>query len=312
MSTPAAGAAPAALVVVNFGSHDLLRRNLAWAFAGRASEGDGVDGPVIVVDNHRSDADSAAMAQLASEAGWELVPCAGNVGFGVGVNRGAERAWALGADVVVLVNPDLEITASQVTRLRDAARRDRSALVSPAIVGADGRAWGRVGGVDVRGGRLTTTHDGAGPGWLSGACLAVHRERWETLAGMDVDYFMYWEDVDLSVRCERAGGHLTLLEDVVVTHDHGGTAPTDAGKSAGYYYYNCRNRLVFAAKRLPVREMLRWIVLTPADVRRVVNRGRPLTRTAKVHRALPPALRGCLAGLWWMLRHSPSAIGAQR
>jgi N-acetylglucosaminyl-diphospho-decaprenol L-rhamnosyltransferase len=299
----------AALVIVNFGSHDLLRRNFGWAFGAEAAE---FDGPVVVVDNHRSHADTSAMSRLAVEAGWDLVRCATNVGFGIGVNRGVERAWELGAEVVVVANPDLEITASQVGRLADAAADDRTALVSPAIVAPDGRPWGRLGGIDLRGGRLTTTYDGSGPGWLSGACLSAHRQIWQLLDGFDPDYFMYWEDVDLSVRCVRAGGRLKLLADVVVVHDAGGTAPTTVGKSPSYYYYNCRNRLVFASKLLGPRDAIRWVATGSSDVRRVISRGRPLPRRAKIRYALPPALRGCGAGVWWMLANAMPRRGIRR
>ena len=166
-----------------------------------------------------------------------------------------------------------------------------------------GRDWGRLGRVDLRHGRLRVTDAGDGPAWLSGACFAVHRGLWERLGGMDGDYFLYWEDVDLSLRAQRHGARLVLVDDIVVVHEVGGTQQQQAsGKSSLYYFYNCRNRLVLAAKLLTLRQLVAWILTTPPEVRRVITRGAP-SRRDRYGRALLAALRGCLAGLWWALRH---------
>jgi N-acetylglucosaminyl-diphospho-decaprenol L-rhamnosyltransferase len=289
-----------AVVAVNYGSHELLRRYLSWAFVVP-----GYDGPdIVIVDNRRSDDDRVAITQLAREAGWHLVAPDTNLGFGAGVNLGAQAAWERGADVMVIVNPDLEIARADIEALVSAIAGDPQALVAPVIVDRTGRPWGRLGRVDIRRTCITLTDKGEGPLWVSGACLAIHRRLWDTIGGMDGDYFLYWEDVDLSVRVQEAGGAVRLLRDVVVVHDVGGTQQ-GAGKSSTYYYFNVRNRLIFASKRLKRREMLWWLVRTPSDIRAVASRGAGVFpgRAAKWRAALPPALRGCVAGAWWIATH---------
>ena len=49
------------------------------------------------------------------------------------------------------------------------------------------------------------------------------------LGGFDDEYFLYWEDVDLSYRCTRAGGALLVRQDLEVLHDVGGTQEPTAG-----------------------------------------------------------------------------------
>jgi GT2 family glycosyltransferase len=126
---------------------------------------------------------------------------------------------------------------------------------------------------------------------------------WERLGGFDEDYFLYWEDVDLSHRCDLLGGRLIVRADLTAVHDAGGTQDRASGraKSATYYYYNCRNRLVFAAKHLGRRDQLRWLVRTPADARRVLLRG-GRRQLAHPGRTVWPALTGSLAGAGWLLR----------
>ena len=42
-------------------------------------------------------------------------------------------------------------------------------------------------------------------GFASGAALVVRREAWDAAGGFDGDYFMYGEDLDLSLRLRLAG-----------------------------------------------------------------------------------------------------------
>ena len=85
--------------------------------------------------------------------------------------------------------------------------------------------------------------------WQTGACFLATIAMWDVVGGFDDDYFMYWEDIDLSWRWREAGGALLLRADATAVHDAGGTQ-SGAGKSSLYVYFNCRNRLLFARKRL--------------------------------------------------------------
>jgi N-acetylglucosaminyl-diphospho-decaprenol L-rhamnosyltransferase len=296
-----------AVVVVNYGSPDLLRRNLPGL--GPV--------PVVVVDNHKTDGDSAAARALAGEHGWQLLALDRNVGFGAAMNVGVRAALDSGAEVVLLLNPDAEIGPDALEGLRRAALADPAAMITPRIVHPDGSTWFSGGMLSLAEGRLRL-RDGTPPPryerWLTGACLALHRDLWERLGGFDEDYFLYWEDVDLSRRCERAGGRLVVRADLVASHQVGGTQADEPqrAKSAVYYRYNCRNRLLFAAKHLPPRDQLRWLLLAPADTWRVVLRGgrRQLLRPGRTVR---PAVLGMLAGAGWLLRAAARrALGSVR
>lgn len=290
----------AALIVVNYGSHGLLERNLGEL------DVQGLGALVVVVDNLRSPADSRAMAELAESRGWLLVPTGWNAGFGTGVNLGAAVALARGCDVLITLNPDLEVDAAVVRELAAAVRADPASMVGPRVMTPDGRVWFGGGFVALDEGRCRSVPGPAGertPPWLSGACLAVHRDLWSRVGGFDEEYFLYWEDVDLSYRVVRAGGRVEVRQDLTAVHQVGGTQhdPGVRARSAAYYFYNCRNRLLFAAKHLDRRDRWRWAVGTPADVRRVLLRGgrrqfaRPLS-------CLWPGVLGSAAGLARVVR----------
>src|SRR5262245_12437770 len=62
---------------------------------------------------------------------------------------------------------------------------------------------------------------------LSGAFLMVRRDVFERLNGFDEDFFMYGEDIDLSVRILKLGYKNYYLGKVEITHLKGGSTTFD-------------------------------------------------------------------------------------
>ena len=86
---------------------------------------------------------------------------------------------------------------------------------------------------------------------------------------------------------------MVVRPDVVAVHSVGGTQ--GESKSALYYFWNCRNRLLFAAQHLGPRDRRRWAWRTVPYAIEVVSRGgrRQLLHPASVW----AAVRGSVAGL---------------
>lgn len=281
-----------AIVVVNYGSHKLLRANLEPASA----ESPGVT--TIVVDNFSTETEREDVSRLCLEKGWLLLPRV-NDGFGAAVNAGVAHAMSLGHSVFILVNPDLSADADALMALAAHAAERPDALTSPLIVRPDGRLWFAGGEVSLDDGRTRTKagSDSSRPnGWVSGACLAVHRDLWSRVGGFDRDYFLYWEDVDLSWRCAAAGGQLMVRDDIVVTHSVGGTQQA-TGKSFLYYYYNCRNRILFARKNLDTATQRRWMRRSVSAARLIVLRGGKRQFLSRPWLPIWAAITGTVAGM---------------
>lgn len=266
-----------ALIVVSYGSTDLLATNLP-----RTVGDSGVR--VVVVDSFSGAGERQAVTSLAAEHGWELLTPATNTGFGGGSNLGAAHALATGARVLVFLNPDAWTDPTGLAALAAAAgAQDGSrnsprgrVLVAPRIHRPDGSVYSR-GLTYLRradgtmSGRRTSPSDVP---WLSGACLAVGAELWEELGGFDEDYFLYWEDVDLSWRALALGARLEVVEGAHVVHDEGGTQESRGrAKSETYYRYDIRNRMLFAHKNLARDDVRRWRRTLPRAARAVALRG---------------------------------------
>lgn len=288
------------IVVVNFASSELLKVNLV-----RVSEAL-PDARVVVVDNYSSDGERQAVVDLAYEQGWHLVPSAVNAGFGAGMNAGVARALALGCDLVMLLNPDAHIDADSTATLCAAVAESPMTAVAPKILTGAGAVW--FDGFDLyldNGSTLATRKRSAGnlrpvEPWLNGACMVVHRQLWLTVGGYEEDFFLYWEDIDLSHRIRLAGGALKVVSDARAIHDEGGThgehSKRPEAKSNLYYYYNIRNRLRFAGRHLTREEQKAWIRTAPKAAYDILLRG---GRRQFLHpwRPLRAAVTGTVHGL---------------
>ncbi len=261
-----------AVVVVNYGAHAMIARNLP-------ARGDLDGAAVYVVDNPSTVVERAAVADLCARRGWNLVPSAANEGFGSGVNQGVRAAIADGAEVVVLLNPDAAASGVALSSLARGVRDDPITVASPRVVTSSGHAEFSGAVVSLRTGRIRSAwvpedDDPEWVNWLTGACMAFDRETFEAVGGFDPGYFMYWEDVDFSRRVVEQGRRLAVREDLEIHHDQGGThtARGSRAKSPLYYYWNCRNRLVFG-RRFARVSWLRWLIATPAESRLIFLRG---------------------------------------
>ena len=250
------------IVVVNYGSSDLLERNLAPLTAALP------DAVTVVVDNRTDDEERDRVAVLAGRHGWAAEHPSSNLGFGTGVNLGARTAFELGATHLLILNPDAVIDPAAAMTLLARSLEAPDGLLCPRILRPDGSFWFDGSDLHLADGRLRNpARRGTAEvePWLTGACLLVDRALWERVGGFDDDYFLYWEDVDLSHRVLAAGGRLELCRDVTAIHDEGGThesAPRgQRRKSDTYYYYVIRNRLVFAAKHLDDARFRVWVGL---------------------------------------------------
>lgn len=183
------------------------------------------DDQLIVVDNHSSDGTVDAVREIAPAA--TVIEADSNLGFAAGSNRGAAAA---SGELLVFLNPDAT-----------PANGFREAIEGPLNDGRGWAAWqglvtaeqGRV--VNTRGGlvhfsgiawaggageSLAVESTAAEPGFVSGACLAIPRARFERMGGFAEEFFLYHEDVDLSLRLRLAGGTLGVVLGARVDHDY--------------------------------------------------------------------------------------------
>lgn len=287
------------IVVLNYGSSDLVERNLSRTARENRSS------PIVLVDNFSTDEELRRVGELSAREGWTLISSPVNGGFGAGINLGVNAAIAAGAEAVLILNPDAYIDGPSVASLSTAVAGRHRALASPRIVDSRGQVW--FSGADVY------LADGSTRGrakrelfpnqerweWLSGACMLIPRDTWIASGGFDESYFLYWEDVDFSRRVAQVDGELLVVESALAVHDEGGThadvAPGSRAKSTAYYYYNIRNRMLFASRQLDSSAARRWDRGSLRAAKEILLRG-GRRQFLKPYRPLRAAWRGLRDG----------------
>ena len=290
-----------AVIIVNYGDPSLVAGNID------ADVDADDDALVVLVDNFHSDDARASAEALCRERGWLFVASA-NDGFGAGVNRGAAAARRQGHHAFITVNPD---AIASVEVLRELARHvtvDPLALVSPFMDTGDGHPHFRGARMNRRTGQMRSgwsefDEDPEWANWLSGACLAFSARALDLLDGFSEDFFLYWEDVDISRRAAEQGMRLEIRPDLLVVHDEGGTqeAGSSRTKSPIYYFYNIRNRMLFGRRHRQGRAWARWVLSSPRQSARIWMRG-GRRQAFTEPRGLVAAGRGFLAGATELFR----------
>jgi N-acetylglucosaminyl-diphospho-decaprenol L-rhamnosyltransferase len=234
------------VLIVAWNSSEELRRTLPPLLA-ELREGD----ELIVVDNASPDDSAAVAKELAPRV--KIVTMGRNRGFAGGANVGVSAATG---DLLVILNPD----AMPLPGWGEAIRR-------PWL---EGRGWSAWQGLVAEGDGATINSAGnpvhfTGIVWAgmhgeplasapgagevpvaSGACLAVPLTVWRRLGGFAERFFMYHEDVDLSLRLRLLGETVGIEPTAVVAHDY------EFGASSGNKWrWLERNRLATLVRLWP-------------------------------------------------------------
>ncbi|MGH2955022.1 MAG: glycosyltransferase family 2 protein [Solirubrobacterales bacterium] len=267
------------VVIVTHDSREAIGRTVPAVIA-QLRDGD----ELIVADNASADGTPTLVRELAP--GAIVVETGANLGFAAACNRGAEAA---GGELLCLLNPDAVPQDGWREAIERPLRQGRGWSAWQALVTADdgrivntrggvvhftGIAWAGGAGEPVAVGRVDDVIGGesgpvagaangtvaapaesAEPGFVSGACLAIPRRTYLDAGAMPEEFFLYHEDVDLSLRLRLAGGRLGVEPGARVDHEY------EFAKGPEKWRYLERNRWATLVRTYPAGLLA---VLAPA------------------------------------------------
>ena len=223
------------------------------------------DYEAVLVDNGSTD-DSLSLVER--DFPWvRIVRNHDNLGFSAAVNAGIRTT---NSEYVVLLNNDTRASEDWLEQLVSAMDAMPEASFAacrmlrydpPHRIDSAGDRFSllRGGGVNIGAGEPAENHDQ--PAWVFGACAGAalyRRSLFADIGLFDEDFFLVFEDVDLSLRARVAGHRCLYVPEAVVYHKRG--ASTDV-ESVAVASRSFRNFIWVAGKNLPLPLLMLWVVL---------------------------------------------------
>ena len=211
---------------------------------------------ILLVDNGSNKKEYEKITSLGHIA--EIIRSEKNLGFSGGNNLGIKYALDAGADYILLLNNDTVVEPNFLEPLLNAFGAESKVGIAapqinyfyePKIIWSAG---GRISRLRGSGFAYSDEYDegieknNLSVGFVSGCCMLIKKDLFETVGLFDDNYFLYVEDVDLCYRTIHAGYKIIVSENSKIYHKISSSTIGDLSKLP--LYYVTRNRLYFAKK----------------------------------------------------------------
>lgn len=302
------------IIIVNWNSGDQLRKCLGSIEKARKINFD--LSSVVIVDNASSDNSTDNLDEYRLPI--KIIKNNVNRGFAYACNQGAQGSKA---DYLLFLNPDTALftnSLSSAVAFMDRKGNEKIGICGIQLVDRNGnisRTCARFPQVrhyvfkllglnyffpNVFHGHFMKEWDHHGSRYVDqvmGAFFLVRRNLFDMLKGFDEKYFLYFEEVDFSLRARQLGYLTFFLAEAKAYHKGGGSSEKI---KAERLYYSMRSQIVYARKhyRIPALSLLILCTIVLEPISRLV--------LAAVHRSgkeIKEYLRGYLMFLKSMLTH---------
>lgn len=137
-------------------------------------------------------------------------------------------------DLLMLLNPDTSLFSPNVEKAVEFMNQNSKAMIAGmALINPRGQLekWGHsisFPSLKLLFGRKrfsepSNSTENTKVAWVSGGAMITRITWWESLAGLDDSFFLYFEDVDFCKRTKENGGEVYFLPGATVNHRRGGS-----------------------------------------------------------------------------------------
>ena len=189
---------------------------------------------VVIVDNKSNDGKLEAFSKKYAQ--FSFIENSGNNGFANGCNTGAMNS---NGSHLLFLNPDTLATENAVEEMLQCLKENSNyGIVSCNQLNNNGSfenfdrifpntftLFGLSRAIYRMFRNKTKEEDNIiFPNWVSGSVVFMSRVWFQKVKGWNEDYWMYYEDVDISKKVRNLGGDVALLKNVNIIHNHGGAS----------------------------------------------------------------------------------------
>ncbi len=231
---------------------------------------------IIVVDNASSDDSVKKITSFKSKIPLSLIQAKQNLGFAGGNNLGLKEALKKDTDFVCILNNDTVVDKNVIYEFLKAAKDSSdTGVFTPKIFFAEGYEfhkdrytkkdlgkviWSVGGSIDwanVYGSNIGVDEVDHGQyetartvDFATGACMFIPTNVLKKTGLFDEKYYLYLEDVDISIRIKNSGLKIQYVPQAVVWHKVSQSSAIGSGLND---YFITRNRLLFGMRYASVR-----------------------------------------------------------
>lgn len=248
------------IVIVNWNSGAFLRSCIQSI----QNFGGAVVGTVVVVDNGSADGSCEGLSDVLPSI--RIISPEKNLGFAGGCNLGASHC---SSSYVLFLNPDTELkkdTLLSALQFMESSEAKNIGICGVKLVDREGRTQrccarfpsprmyvGKSFGLEGRPPSIFPNHFmvefdheiSRVVDQVMGAFFLVRREVFDKLKGFDERFFVYFEEVDFSLRAHLLGWKTWYMASCSVYHRGGGTTDSIPARRL---FYSLRSRIQYAQK----------------------------------------------------------------
>lgn len=187
-----------------------------------------------------------------------------NLGFAKAANQGMRAAIAADGEFLILINNDTVFSPDFLRRLVAVRSGLPAGVIAPRVMYREqpDKSWYAGGSLD-NGWLFTNIHheysamDSSAAvevGFAPGCCLGMSQEVLRKIGLLDESFFVYWEDVDFSLRLTKAGIKIFYVPEPFLLHSGGESS--DGERSPAYISLYYRSYMQVLRKHFGLRRAI--------------------------------------------------------
>jgi GT2 family glycosyltransferase len=202
---------------------------------------------ILIVDNNSTD-NTLSVVSRCDQTNTHIIKNNKNTGFAQGVNQGIRYALdKFSPQYFLLLNPDAWLEKNCLSLLKKELASDpKIALTSPRIIDPRSKSvWfegGHINWLRIKNFHTKNYFDNFFyTPYLTGCALFIRTEITQKIGLLDESFFLYYEDADYSLRAQKSGFKITIMNEAVCWHQESQSSDSETKLfhlvASGYYFF---------------------------------------------------------------------------